>query len=249
MLRFRERSRRQQRLVLWALLLKAHLRLWARARRRSARQLVAVAVPSVVAGAMLEYFLDPRSGRRRRALVRDRTRGAVRRRRRLIRRQAHYEAGKVAGLRHALSHRDHGAADLDDVSLVRKVESELFRDRTLPKGAISINADRGIVVLRGQIDDAEQIRQIERAVRKIAGVREVENLLHASSVPAPASRPHGDPRIGPNHTEECGARRSPARAAQIGGARGKRAAKPSRGASSPRPRARPPSRSRPRQQA
>ena len=34
------------------------------------------------------------------------------------------------------------------MSLVRKVESELFRDRTIPKGPISINVDRGIVVER-----------------------------------------------------------------------------------------------------
>jgi len=118
----------------------------------------------------------------------------------MIRRQAHYEAGKVAGLRHAITLHERGGPELDDVSLVRKVESELFRDRTLPKGSISINADRGIVVLRGQIDDAQQVKRIEHAVRKIGGVREVENLLHPSSVPAPASRPHGDPRVAPQHT-------------------------------------------------
>ena len=111
-------------------------------------------------------------------------------------RRAHYEAGKVVGLAHAITHHDHGAG-LDDVGLVRKVESELFRDRTIPKGQISINADRGIVVLRGQLDDPKQIERIEHTVRKVGGVREVENLLHPSSAAAPASHPHGNPRSVP----------------------------------------------------
>jgi hypothetical protein len=160
-----------------------------------ARQLATVAAPAVAAGAVLEFFLDPRSGKRRRSLVRDRARARLRRRGRRIGRHAHYEARKIAGHAHAIAHRDRGAPELDDVSLVRKVESELFRDRTIPKGQISINADGGIVVLRGQFEDAQQIKDIERRVRKVAGVGDVENLLHPASVPAPASRPHGNARI------------------------------------------------------
>jgi osmotically-inducible protein OsmY len=142
----------------------------------------------------LEFFLDPRSGKRRRRLLLDRTMGAARRSRRRFERQTHYEAGKVVGLVHAIAYRNQGAPELDDVSLVRKVESELFRDRTVPKGQISINADHGIVVLRGALDDREQIHRIEGAVRKIAGVRDVENLLHPSGSAAPSSRPHGNHR-------------------------------------------------------
>ena len=150
-------------------------------------------MPAFAAGVALEFFLDPRSGKRRRHLVRDRTRATLRRRARRVERQAHYKTGKLAGVGHAIRHRDQ-AAELDDVGLVRKVESELFRDRTIPKGHISINADRGIVVLRGELDDAQQIQSIEHEVRKVAGVRDVENLLHSPGVPAPPSHPHGDPR-------------------------------------------------------
>jgi len=153
-------------------------------------QIVLIAAPAMAAGVALEYFFDPHSGRRRRKLVRDRVRRTVRRRARAVGRQAHYEAGKVIGVSHAIAHRHHGTPELDDVSLVRKVESELFRDRTVPKGQISINADRGIVVLRGELDDSQQIRHIENAARKICGVRDVENLLHKPGVPAPPSHPH-----------------------------------------------------------
>jgi hypothetical protein len=165
-----------------------------RVRDRSARELATIAVPALAAGVALEFFLDPRSGRRRRHLVRDRMTARVRRRARRVERQARYEAGKVVGLAHVITHGERAAFELDDVGLVRKVESELFRDRTIPKGRISINADRGIVVLRGQLEDGQQIQRIEREVRGVAGVRDVENLLHLPAVSAPASRPHGDPR-------------------------------------------------------
>jgi hypothetical protein len=176
--------------------LKRDRREWPRLKKRSARELAAIAAPALAAGVALEFLLDPRSGRRRRQLVRDRTTAAFRRRARRIERQVHYKQGKVVGLAHTITHRGQAAPELDDVSLVRKVESEPFRDRTIPKGRISINADSGIVVLRGQLEDYEQIQRIEREVRKVAGVCDVENLLHSPAVPAPASHPHGDPRTG-----------------------------------------------------
>jgi predicted exporter len=166
----------------------------ARTRKRFAGQLATVAATGLAAGVALEFFLDPRNGRQRRRLVRDRVRAALRRGARDVGRQTRYEAGKVAGITHRITHPQHEPAELDDISLVHKVESELFRDRSIPKGRISINADRGIVVLRGQLDDAEVIERVEREVRKVAGVRDVDNLLHLPGAPAPASRPHGEPR-------------------------------------------------------
>jgi hypothetical protein len=41
---------------------------------------------------------------------------------------------KVVGLAHALSRRGCDSGAIDDLSLVRKVESELFRDRTVAQG-------------------------------------------------------------------------------------------------------------------
>ena len=199
---FRELPRRRPRA--WLRAIGAPLRRGRRARaglpERSARELVAVVASALAAGAALEFFLDPRNGKRRRHLVRDRTTAAFRRRAGKVERQAHYEAGKIVGVTHAISHHEHAPPELDDISLVRKVESELFRDRTIPKGPISINADRGIVVLRGQLEDPQQIQRVERAVRKVAGVRDVENLLHPPGVPAPASRPHAHPRATRRHT-------------------------------------------------
>jgi hypothetical protein len=188
---FREHTRRRpHRWWLWARPSLKRDRRTPAAPERSARELATVAAPALAAGVALGFFLDPRSGKRRRHLVRDRARAAFRRRARRVERQTHHEVGKVVGLAHGITHRQRAPAELDDVSLVRKVESELFRDRTIPKGQISINADRGIVVLRGQIEDAAQIQRIEHGVRKVAGIRDVENLLHPPTAPAPSSRQH-----------------------------------------------------------
>jgi osmotically-inducible protein OsmY len=78
------------------------------------------------------------------------------------------------------------------VTLARKVESELYRRVRVPKGHISINAEDGVVFLRGVIDQQEDIERIGDATRKIAGVRSVENLIHLPGTPAPASRPKSE---------------------------------------------------------
>jgi len=76
-------------------------------------------------------------------------------------------------------------ASYDDVELVHKVESVVFRDDSLPKGKVSINAENGTVFLRGQVDSPDTIVRVERAVRVVEGVAGVENLLHLPGTPAP----------------------------------------------------------------
>jgi osmotically-inducible protein OsmY len=75
-----------------------------------------------------------------------------------------------------------------DTVLVSKVESEVLGDPDVPKGSVNVNAEDGVVVLRGQVERPDQIRKLEKAVRKIDGVVDVENLLHLPGTPAPSSR-------------------------------------------------------------
>ena len=67
------------------------------------------------------------------------------------------------------------------------MESAIFRDPAVPKGRININAERGRVVLRGEVDQVEQISALEAAARQMLGVTDVENLLHIPGTPAPQS--------------------------------------------------------------
>ena len=145
-------------------------------------------------GALVAYFLDPKAGRRRRHTARDRAMSRVRRgERRAAARARRAESHAVGIARRTLNaahprHRE----PLDDVTLARKVESELYRRARVPKGHISINAEDGFVFLRGVMDRQEDIERIEVATRQIEGVREVENLIHLPGTPAPASQPKSE---------------------------------------------------------
>ena len=73
----------------------------------------------------------------------------------------------------------------DDATLKDKVESELFRDEHEIKGAINVNAQAGVVQLRGEVPSQDLIDALVERTRKIHGVREVESLLHTPATPAP----------------------------------------------------------------
>jgi BON domain len=153
----------------------------------------AAAAGGFALGVVLGYFLDPTAGRRRRRGVRDRTLSRMRRgERRAVRRARRAEAHAVGVARRALNARHRRREPIDDVTLAHKVETELYRRARVPKGQISINAEDGFVFLRGVMDRQEEIERIGAATRQIAGVREVENLIHLPGTPAPASRPKSE---------------------------------------------------------
>jgi osmotically-inducible protein OsmY len=73
----------------------------------------------------------------------------------------------------------------DDATLKDKVESELFRSEHEVKGAINVNAQEGVVQLRGQLPSQDLIDALVARTHKIQGVRDVENLLHTPGTEAP----------------------------------------------------------------
>jgi osmotically-inducible protein OsmY len=73
----------------------------------------------------------------------------------------------------------------DDQTLVDRVESEIFRDRKEVKGKVNINAEEGVVVLRGELPSQDLIEDLVNAVRGVDGVRNVESLLHTPDTKAP----------------------------------------------------------------
>jgi hypothetical protein len=88
---------------------------------------------------------------------------------------------KVAGRAKGAVQGVGGGKDYDDVTLARKVESELFRPADVPKGAISVNVNDGVVELRGELPDQEQIDELGKVARKVNGVKDVRNLLHTGA--------------------------------------------------------------------
>jgi len=130
------------------------------------------------------WLYDPVSGRRRRAQLRDRTVGFLRRSVRRGGRLGRHMASDTHGLAQRATQREQRRV-LDDATLKNKVETEIFRAADSPKGRVSVNAQHGIVQLRGEIDSTELIDDLVEKVRSIQGVRDVENLLHLAGTPAP----------------------------------------------------------------
>jgi BON domain len=154
----------------------------------------AAATCGIALGALLEYFLDANAGRRRRHTARDRAMSRMRRgERRAALRARRAESRTIGIVRRTVNAIRRGQREpIDDVTLAHKVESELYRRAHVPKGRISINAEDGFVFLRGVMERQEDIERIGAATRQIAGVREVENLIHLPGTPAPASRPKSE---------------------------------------------------------
>ena len=90
-------------------------------------------------------------------------------------------AGRAKGAVQGAASTVTGGRDYDDVTLARKVETELFRPADVPKGAISVNVNDGVVELRGELADQAQIDELGVTARKISGVKDVRNLLHTGT--------------------------------------------------------------------
>jgi BON domain len=130
-------------------------------------------------GALAGWVVGFLSERRRRRLLADRTGGFVRARIRAARRAGHFAAAWTYGRAMKATHlREHPKPQPDDATLAQKVESEVFRAAGVPKGTINVNAEYGVVYLRGELERPELIERLIRQTRKVQGVRDVRNLLH-----------------------------------------------------------------------
>jgi osmotically-inducible protein OsmY len=82
----------------------------------------------------------------------------------------------------------HSGREYDDVTLARKVESEVLGGEDAPKGQVVVNARDGVVELRGEVKRPEDVTALGAAAAKVAGVKDVHNLLHT-----PGSEPKTSP--------------------------------------------------------
>src|SRR2546428_10244232 len=123
---------------------------------------------AAMGGAALAFFLDPVMGRRRRHVTGDRARALFRRFFRGAGRAGRIAGSTAYGYSQRAAHlRPSGRDDYDDVTLAHRVESEIFRDHDVEKGRINVNAEEGVVVLRGEVERADQIRSLESAARRV----------------------------------------------------------------------------------
>jgi gas vesicle protein len=141
-------------------------------------------------GAALALMLDPQSGRRRRALVRDRMVRASRKTRDGLDATArdlyHRTRGMAAVARGRLTERS-----IDDARLIERVRARLGRATSHPH-AIDVEVEQGEVTLRGVIL-AREINNLLATVAVVRGVRNVINELepHDSAESIPSLQGHG----------------------------------------------------------
>jgi osmotically-inducible protein OsmY len=140
------------------------------------------------AGAAAAHFLDPDSGRKRRNQMRDQAQATASSAASTVQTQAQHAAGMVKGAAHAATPSGTRLEDADDVTLARKVETEIFRPHDAPKGTVSVDVQAGVVYLRGEAPP-EWIDRLAAGARGVDGVTGVKNLLHTPGTPTPQPEP------------------------------------------------------------
>ena len=129
----------------------------------------------------LVYFFDPRSGRGRRSQARDQLMARVRRTTEQAQKKASYVEGKLEGV----TQTGGDEPPADDKALADKIKSEILGGEEYQGHQVLVDAANGVVALRGELSSPEQINDLEAEVRKVPGVREVENYVHLPGTPAP----------------------------------------------------------------
>ena len=139
-------------------------------------------------GAAATYYLDPQGGARRREEARDKAVATAKSRAGDAAGTVKRAAGKARSSVSAVAPSMPGRSEApDDVTLARKVETEIFRPADAPKGSVSVNAENGVVFLRGVVEQREWIDRLGADAGKVGGVKEVRNLLHLPGTEAPVA--------------------------------------------------------------
>ena len=73
-------------------------------------------------------------------------------------------------------------------------DGDLPCGRRAPKGQVSVNAENGVVFLRGALDDPAWIERLGSEAEQVDGVKAVRNLLHQTGTPAPSRALREPPR-------------------------------------------------------
>ena len=134
------------------------------------------------AGAAAQYFLDRQAGRQRREAISKQGMERAKRQASGAARKFDVVAGQAKG---AMSSAIPHGTDLGDAGLAHKVESEIFRAADAPKGQVAVNAENGVIFLRGEVE-GDWIERLGSEAEQVGGVKAVRNLLHPPGTPAPS---------------------------------------------------------------
>ncbi len=136
-------------------------------------------------GAGMMYVLDPRLGRRRRALVRDKAQAYWRHMGKFISQTARDARQRIYGLITETQTQLRGADVPEGAVLVARVRTQIGHVIS-PAGTVDVTAHQGRVTLSGSIP-AHEVEKLLSAVASVAGVTAVVNRLEANHATASAA--------------------------------------------------------------
>ena len=135
-------------------------------------------------GAGVTYFLDPELGPGRRARLQSQFGATLSRGKRELDRAARQLQGRAQG---AVAQLQAAAAPAreDDLTLLSRVESVLHAVPGFPRSTVEAEVVDSRLILRGEVDSADQAREIVQAASQIRNVAAVESLLQVRGEQAP----------------------------------------------------------------
>ena len=106
--------------------------------------------------------------------------------------------GRVLGL---IQSRLGGTPQVDDETLKRQVEADVFGSRRVPKGKVQVEVAEGVVWLRGEVKSGSIADEVEARAGAIDGVKRVENLIRvAKAAPRAKAQPKSQKRPAPKRS-------------------------------------------------
>ncbi|MGN6668443.1 MAG: BON domain-containing protein [Trinickia sp.] len=149
-------------------------------------------IATLAAGAAVMYYFDPETGRRRRAVLRDKVRSRQRQAAHYVRTQAKHVSDQARGALAEQRSSHDGELPASDVKLAERVRSKLGHLTSRP-GAIEVTAHDGRIGLHGHILAAEHTLLMQ-TVRAVDGVKEVDDHLVVHDRPGNVPELQGEMR-------------------------------------------------------
>lgn len=168
--------------------------MWQRKKSVSGGSYFGTGLASALLAAGATYLLDPQSGRRRRALLRDQFTRAARRTQDFFGKAGRDARARARGV-YSESRAWWQRENLTDESLRERVLARVGRLCSHP-GAIQVNCEGGILRLSGDILE-DELDTVLRGLRRVRGVKEIANELSVHREPGNIPGLQGERRIGP----------------------------------------------------
>jgi hypothetical protein len=133
-------------------------------------------------GAGAAYLFDPRQGRRRRNVLRDRSAAMARRTVRLGTKKARFAGGHVRGvLARGKRLTQSSQVMSDDAKIVQRIRSDALRNVGVTTKDVEVEVEDGVATLRGTVGSRTLADDLVAHVSKVPGVRDVAAMIKISN--------------------------------------------------------------------